>query len=104
MKYINKIYHGIESLEYREPADCVELRLYLLSLMREFVNHYTEMKDRRKSEVFTMFKELERLYKSFTAITLEPGRDYRAQFEFAKALISDQVERLSPSLQLSNVA
>ena len=105
MRHITKIYQEIAQLEYNKPADCVELRLYLLSLMREFVSCYTNVNDKQKAaEILKSFRELENLYKSFTALTLEPGRNYKAQFEFAKALIGDQMERTSPAFQVSKVA
>ncbi len=105
MRHVNKIYQEIAQLEYNQSADCVELRLYLLSLMREFVSCYTDIKDKQKAaEILKSFRELENLYKSFTALTFEPGRNYKAQFEFAKALIGDQMERISPAFQMSRVA
>ena len=105
MKHINKIQLGIANLEYQGPEDCIELRLYLLSLMREFVHQYQQMHDRLKAQqLLKVFRELENLYNSFTAITLENGRNYKAQFEFAKALIADQVERTAPALQMDNMA
>lgn len=103
MKHIIKIFTEIGRLEYREPADCVELRLYLLSLMREFVRQYKEDKP-RAPQLLKTFKELENLYKTFTALTLEPGRNYSAQFEFAKTLIRDQVERIGYTSELMHVA
>ena len=48
MKHINRICNEIARLEYSETADCVELRLYLLSLMREMVRQYREDKQRAK--------------------------------------------------------
>lgn len=105
MKHIAKIQSEIASLEYRSFADCVELRLYLLSLMREFVRQYQQAKDKETANQFAkVFRELENLYKSFTAITEEKGRNYRAQFEFAKQLIDDQVERLAPVMQVNTMA
>jgi len=103
MKHINRICAEIDRLEYREPADCVELRLYLLSLMREVVRKYKEDKQ-RAGLLQKTFRELESLYQSFTALTLEPGRNYCAQFEFAKTLITDQVERIGYTTELMHVA
>lgn len=105
MKHITKIHSEIASLEYHSPADCVELRLYLLSLMREYVRQYQQVQDKQKNQVvLKAFKELENLYTSFTTLTQEKGRSYKAQFEFAKALIADQVERTTPVLQYSAMA
>jgi hypothetical protein len=105
MKHINRIQLGIANLQYHSPADCIELRLYLLSLIREFVRQYQQAKDKQKAkQIFRVFMELENLYKSFTSITFEKVRNYKAQFEFVKALICDQIERTAPALQLSNIA
>src|SRR5690348_5521754 len=104
MKHVNSICAEIARLEYREPADCVELRLYLLSLMREFVRQYRVDDKKRAAQLQKCFKELENLYKSFTALTLEPGRNYGAQFEFAKTLVLDQVERIGYTAEMMHVA
>ncbi len=104
MKHINRIQLGIANLEYNSPADCIELRLFLLSLMREFVQQYRYVQGNKKTQILKVFRELENLYKSFTAVTHEEGRNYKAQFEFAKALIADQVERTAPAFEMSNMA
>jgi len=104
MKHINKIQSEISSLEYHSPADCVELRLYLLSLMREYVRQYQQVQNNQKTQLLKVYGELDNLYKSFTTLTQEQGRNYKAQFEFAKALIADQVERTGPALQMNTMA
>jgi len=105
MKHIAKIQSEIASLEYKSFDDCVELRLYLLSLMREFVRQYQQTNDKQKArQLARVFREVENLYKSFTAITEEKGRNYKAQFEFAKQLVADQVERLEPMMQATTMA
>jgi len=105
MKHITRIQSEIASLEYHSPVDCVELRLYLLSLMREYTRQYQQVRQKENNQlILKAFKELENLYNSFTALTQEKGRSYKAQFEFAKALIADQVERTAPVLQYSAMA
>ncbi|HWB24096.1 MAG TPA: hypothetical protein VG738_01395 [Chitinophagaceae bacterium] len=105
MKHLTKIQLEIANLEYHSSADCVELRLYLLSLMREFVRQYQQLQDRQKAQpILKVYKVLQNLYKSFTAITNEKGCSHKAQFEFAKAIIADQVEATTPIFQTSTMA
>ncbi len=106
MKRTNSIVLAITQLEYRRFTDCTELRLLLLSLLGAFIDQCRYLKNKREfSEFRQAYKELERLYKSFTGITKEEGsNDHKAQFEFTKLNILDCVNRLYPQLQVSNVA
>ncbi len=105
MKNINRIKFEIAGLEYRNAYGCVELRLFLLGVLQDITKRYQQAEDKSKvSNLVKSFKELEGLYKSFTALTEEDGKSYKAQFEFAKALITDHVERLYPAQQLMHVA
>ncbi|HVX49371.1 MAG TPA: hypothetical protein VHB48_04410 [Chitinophagaceae bacterium] len=105
MKHLNRILSAIASLEYHTPADCVELRLYLLSLMQEFASQYRNIKNTQGAVLITKaYRELRSLYKNFTTATAGNGRSYRAQFEFAKTLITDQAERAIPVLNTENIA
>ena len=66
---------------------------------------YQHAEDKSKvASLVKSFKELEGLYKSFTALTEEDGKNYKAQFEFTKALVTDHIERLYPAQQLMHVA
>jgi len=105
MKNINRIKFEIASLEYRNAYGCVELRLFLLGLLQDIAKQYQQAEDKSKvSSLVKSFKELEGLYKSFTTLTEESGKNYKAQFEFAKALVADHVDRLYPAQQLMHVA
>jgi len=103
MKQISKIELEIANLEYNGPADCMELRMYLLSLMSEYVRLNQQIKDKQKNQqLVKAYRELHNLYENFTATTAEKGRGYKAQFEFAKALVADQLERTTPVLQTNS--
>lgn len=105
MKQINKIQLEVANLEYKSPADCMELRLYLLSLMGEYVRQTQQLKDKQKNQQLAKaYRELYNLYENFTVATAEKGRSYKAQFEFVKALVADQLERTAPILQTNNMA
>lgn len=105
MKQINKIQLEVANLEYNSPADCMELRLYLLSLMSEYVRLNQQLKDKQKSQqLVKAYRELHNLYENFTATTADKRRGYKAQFEFAKALVADQLERTAPMLQTNTMA
>ena len=105
MKQINKIQLEVANLEYNGPADCMELRLHLLSLMSEYVRQNQQLKDKQSAQqLVKAYRELHNLYENFTVATAEKGSGYKAQFEFAKALVADQLQRTAPILQTNTMA
>lgn len=105
MKNINRIRYEIAGLEYHNAYCCVELRLFLLSLLQDIFKQCQQAEDKTAVKgLVRSFKELEKLYKSFTALTVNPAGNYKAQFEFAKSLITNHVDRLCPANELTKVA
>jgi len=105
MKNINRIRCEIAELQYENAYGCVELKLFLLGLLQDISKQYQQASVRSEVKyLLRSFKELEGLYKSFDIITEDPKGNYKAQFEFAKALITDHVDRLYPAQQMMHVA